>query len=56
MEGGGCTLVEVHGLLIVMASLVAEYKLWSMWGFSSCRTWVSGHGLSCPEECGIFPE
>ena len=28
---GGCTPVAVHGLLIVVASLLAEHGLWDVW-------------------------
>ena len=33
----GLLFVVVHGLLIAVASLVAEHGLW---GFSSCGTWA----------------
>ena len=49
----------MHGLLVAVASLIAEHELWAC-GLSSC---VSGapvilaHGLiSCSEACGIFPD
>ena len=34
----GLLFVVMRGLLIVVASLVAEHGLWHM-GFSSCGTW-----------------
>ena len=49
--GGGCSLVAVPGLLIVVASLVAEHSLWGMRasvaappGLSSCGSWALEHG------------
>ena len=47
------SLVEVCGLLAVVASLVAEYQP------RSCGSQVTGsvvvvHGLSCSAACGIF--
>ena len=46
---GSYSLVSVRGLLIVLASLIAEQGL-GMWA-----SVVVAHGLSCPEACGIFP-
>ena len=43
------SLVVVHGLLIVVASLVVERRLWA---FSV----VVAQGLSCPKTCGVFPD
>ena len=43
------SLVVVHGLLIVVASLVVERRLWA---FSV----VVAQGLSCPKACGVFPD
>ena len=48
---GGYSLVAVHGLLIVMASLVVELGLQS--GQASI---VLVHGLSCSAACGISLE
>ena len=48
---GGYSLVAVHGLLIVVASLVVELGLQS--GQASR---VSVHGLSCSAACGISLE
>ena len=39
------------GLLIVVASLVAEHRLWGTQASA-----VVVHGLRCPEACGIFPD
>ena len=47
-ENKGFPLV-VHGLLIVVASLVSEHRLWCMWA-----SVVVGPGPGCAEECGIF--
>ena len=44
----GYSLVSVPGLLIAMASLVAEIVLWSV------QASVAVQGLSCPWACGIF--
>ena len=46
---GGCSLVTVLGLRIVMASLVVEHGLQRAWA-----SVVVVHGLSCPVICGIF--
>ena len=48
---GGVLIVAVRGLLIAVASLVAEHKGSRRAGFSSC-----GAGLSCSAACGIFPD
>ena len=48
---GGYSLVAVHGLLIVVASLVVELGLQS--GQASI---VLVHGLSCSAACGISLE
>ena len=48
MASGGCSLVAVRGLLIAMASLVAEHRLSGTW-LSSCGSWVPELGLS---SCG----
>ena len=47
--GGSCSLAAVRGLLIVVASLVAEHRLLGAWA-----SVVVAHVLSCPEACGIF--
>ena len=54
----GYSLVVVHRLLVVVASLVVEYRL------EECRlqklqhvgSVVVEHGLSCPAVCRIFPD
>ena len=55
-ESGSCSLVAVHGLLIVVASLVAGTGSRHA-GFSSCsvqsQQWA--HGLSCFTACRILP-
>ena len=50
------SLVVVLGLLIVVASLVAEHRLWGSWALvvvvyrlSSCSSWAREHRLS---SCG----
>ena len=43
------SLVAARGLLIVVASLVAEHRCWA---FSV----VVAQGLSCRKACGIFPD
>ena len=45
----GLLLVVVHGLLIVVASLVAEHRL-----SVAQAAAVVAHGLSGPAACGIF--
>ena len=45
----GLLFVAVRGLLIVVASLVAEH------GLRSAGSVVVAHGLSCSAACGIFP-
>ena len=66
----GHSLVSVHGLLIVVASLVVELRLWGVrasvvaaGGLSSCgsrtpeyRLSSCAHGLSGPVAYGIFPD
>ena len=47
----GYSLVAVPGLLIVVASLVAELGLQGAWASVAVV-----HGLSCPVACGIFPD
>ena len=42
---GGCSLVALHGLLIVVASLVAEHRLWG--------TGASGVAAYRFNSCGI---
>ena len=63
------SLVAVHGLFIVGASLVAEHGLSGNKSFSSCGSWASFvavpqfwstdsivlvHGIRFPVACGIF--
>ena len=56
----GSSLVEVHGLLIVVASLVAEHGLWAHWlqkqqlAGSGVGPTVVARGLCCSTACGIF--
>ena len=47
---GGYYPVVVRGLLIAVASLVAELRLWSTGSV------VMAHGLSLSMACGIFPD
>ena len=47
---GGYSPVAVQGLLIVVASLVAEH------GLQARGSVVVVHGLSCPVACGNFPK
>ena len=54
----GYSLVVVHGLLIVVASLVAEHRLQAVWAsvVVGARLWSTGliavaHGLSCSRAC-----
>ena len=49
VKSGGSSLVEVHGLLIVVASLVVEWRLQGTWSSE-----VGVHWLTCPVACGIF--
>ena len=58
---GGYSLAAVLGLLIVVASLVAEHELQGTWaalvlarGLSSCGSRALEHGLSCSEARGVF--
>ena len=58
----GCyALIVVHRLLIAVASLVAEHRLWGTQasvaaapGLSSTGLIVVAPGLSCSKACGIF--
>ena len=50
--GRGCSLVVVHGLLIVVTSLVAECGLWGLQAsvaaarmLSTCHSWALEHRL-----------
>ena len=45
----GYSLVVVHGLLIVVASPVAEHRLLGAW-----TSVIMAHRLCCSEACGIF--
>ena len=56
------TLVVGWGLLIAVASLVAEHRLSGVWAsavaaprFQRTGSVVVGHRLSCSMACGIFP-
>ena len=66
---GDCSLVEVHGLRIVVASrckaqiLVAQASAFVACGLSNCSScvlehWLGscGHWPSCFMGCGIFPD
>ena len=46
----GCSLVAVRRLHMMVASLVAEYRL------AGRGSIVVTHGLSCSTACGIFPD
>ena len=54
-DSRGCSLVAVRGLLIAVACLVEEYKLWGMQasevahGLSSCSSWALEQSLN---SCG----
>ena len=49
VKSGGSSLVVVHRLLIVVASLVVEWRLQGTWSSE-----VGVHWLTCPAACGIF--
>ena len=56
-------VVEVHGILNAVISLVAEHQLQGMWasvvstpGIYSTGSTVVVHGFSCFSACGIFPD
>ena len=58
---GACSLVEVHRLLVTMASLVAEKRalgnvgsIGAFSGLLSIGSITVGHRLSCSEACGIL--
>ena len=55
VASGGYSLVTGHGLLIAVASLVAEHGLSVLW-LNTCGPWVLAHGLSCSTGCGIFQD
>ena len=50
MVGGDYSQVAGHGLLIMVASLVAEH------GLLSAGSVVMVPGFSCPVACGILPD
>ena len=59
----GCSLVGVHGLLTVLASLIVGHGLLCTWvsvvavnRLQSSGTLVVVPGLSCPAARGIFPD
>ena len=59
---GGPSLVVAHGLLIAVAPLVGEHRLWGVWasvvaphGLWSTDSAVVAHGLGCSVACGIVP-
>ena len=45
----GYSLVATHRLLIAVASLVVEHRVWG-----PQTSGVVARGFSCPETCGIF--
>ena len=47
---GGYPLVVERGLVVAVASLVADHQL------QGVGSVVVAHGLSYPETCGIFPD
>ena len=47
----GYSLAVVCKFLIMVASIVLEHRLWSLWAFV-----VVVHRLSCSAACGIFPD
>ena len=51
MASRGYSVAAVHGLLIVVASLVVEHGLQG-----TQASVVVAHGLSCQVVCGIFPD
>jgi len=59
---GGYALVGVDRFLIVIAYLAAEYRLWGAQASVAAvqvlqsTGSITGHQLSCPEACGIFPD
>ena len=60
-ESGDYSLVVVCGLLIAVASPVAEYRLWSAQasvvvahGLQSAGSVTVANGLSCTMACGVF--
>ena len=54
----GLSLVAMHWLLTVVASLEAEQRFWKARALVVVDTGsvVAAHGLSCPAVCGIFPD
>ena len=48
VESGGYSLIAVHGLLIAVAFLVAEHRLWSKGSI------LVASGLRSSLACGIF--
>ena len=57
------SLVAAPGLLMAVAPLVVELRLWGAWvsAFAAPGLWSTGsvlvaHRLSCSEACGIFPD
>ena len=60
----GLLIAAVHGLLIVVASLVADHGLWACGlqlvvacelQLTSLGSVVATHRLSCSMTCGLFP-
>ena len=48
MASGSCFLVVVHGLLITVASLIAERGLWDTWAHS-CGSPALEHRFNSPD-------
>ena len=62
MVSRGYALDAMHRLLILVASLIVEHRLWGMWALvlaavklSSVGSVVMVHGLTCPAACGNLP-
>ena len=55
-ESGGCFPVEACGLLTVVASLVAEHRLWvcRLQWWLHADSIAAALGLRCSKACGIF--
>ena len=51
VASGSCSRVAVHGLLIAVASPIAEHGHWG-----TQASVVAMQGLSCSAACGIFPD
>ena len=51
MVSGEYSLVAVCRLLLAVASLVTEHRMWGV-----CNSLVVARGFRCPAACGIFPD